>query len=184
MLSYQRSVCIYTVSAIYKERWWCIESEREKKRAFSVKEGEVGYSGTAESCDMTQMHWCWRERERERAREGGGWEERGGVWNHTAVLFILNQSTWMLTHTHLHTHTHTHTLTYTHRGRHYSCEQMAPHKHSMKATSTVAFDTAAKNKWDQLYTLLVSRTCRTEGDNMSTPARSHTHRMIQTVFSI
>lgn len=103
-----------------------------------------------------------------RAREGeeGDGRRGGGVWNHTAVLFILNQSTRMLTHT----------LTYTHsRGRHYSCEQMAPHKHSMKATSTVACDTVAKNKWDQLYTLLVSRTCRTEGGNMSTPAHTHTH---------
>lgn len=160
---------------MYKERWWCIESEREKKRAFSVKEGEVGYSGTAEPSDMTQMHWCWRERKRE--EEDG--RRGGGVWNHTAVLFILNQSTRMLTHTHTQTHLHTHS-----RGRHYSCEQMAPHKHSMKATSTVAFDTAAKNKWDQLYTLLVSRTCRTEGGNMYTPARSHAHQMIQTVFSI
>lgn len=44
-----------------------------------------------------------------------------------------------------HTNALTHTLTYTHsRGHHYSCEQMAPHKHSMKATSTVSCDIAAK----------------------------------------
>ncbi len=156
---------------IYEERWWCIESEREIKRAFSVKEGEVDYSGTAEPCDMTQMHWCWRERE---GRGMGGEEEGCAI----TLLFYLFS-------TRAHECSHKHTLTYTHsRGRHYSWEQMAPHKHSMKATSTVAFDTAAKNKWDQLYTILVSRTCHTEGGNTSMPARSHAHRMIQTVFSI
>ncbi len=86
---------------IYEERWWCIESEREIKRAFSVKEGEVDYSGTAEPCDMTQMHWCWRERER-----GGGWEERRrGVQSHCCSIYSQPEHTNAHTNTHLHTHT-------------------------------------------------------------------------------
>lgn len=110
-------------------------------------------------------HRCTDAEERERERRGMGGEEEGCA---STLLFYLFS-------TRAHECSHKYTLTYTHsRGRYYSWEQMAPHKHSMKATSTVAFDTAAKNKWDQLYTLLVSRTCHTEGGNTSTPARSHT----------
>lgn len=66
-----------------------------------MREGEVGYSGTAEPCDMTQMHWCWRERKRERRGMGG--EEEG--CEITLLFYLFLTRAHECSHTHLHTHT-------------------------------------------------------------------------------
>lgn len=140
------------------------ERAREKVSVYSVQEGEVGYSGTAEPCDMTQMHWCWRERESERRGMGGEEEEEG--CEITLLFYLFLTRAHECSHTHLHTHTAGDATIAASKWLHINIQ--------WKATSTVACDTVAINKWEELYTLLASRTCRTEGGNMSMAAHAHT----------